>query len=61
VLAAVRPIFSPNTREILKIFGTNRRDYGAQLFKDIDKNQLPADLGGTDDGSLYPDFDEAFY
>jgi len=57
ILTGIRPFFSQNTRDILRVFGTNRREYQPVLFKDIKLNQLPPDLGGTDDGTLYPEFD----
>jgi len=58
VLSAVRPLFSQSTREALKIYGTNRRQYEPILFKDIDRDQLPRDVGGTDDGRIYGEFDD---
>jgi hypothetical protein len=58
VLSAIRPIFSPRTREALKVFGRNRRQYEPVLFRDIEKDQLPRDVGGTDDGKIYGDFDD---
>jgi len=59
VLAAVRPIFSQRTRDALKILGTNKQQYGPVLFKDIEKDQLPLDVGGTDDGIIYKEFDDS--
>jgi hypothetical protein len=34
-------------RETFEVFGTNRKIWEAKLLKDIDEDQLVAELGGT--------------
>jgi hypothetical protein len=38
---------SPITREAFKTYGTNKKEYAEDLFNDIDRDQLPPDVGGT--------------
>lgn len=46
-LEAVRPVMSPQTRDILKIFDTNKRQWMQYLDERIDKDQLYPNFGGT--------------
>ncbi|CAL8079960.1 unnamed protein product [Orchesella dallaii] len=47
VLNLVRPVFTPQTRESLKVFGTNRAQWMAYLDKEISKDQRYPEYGGT--------------
>ncbi|OXA36929.1 SEC14-like protein 2 [Folsomia candida] len=47
VLNLVRPLFSPSTRQALKVLGPNKSEWSPILFSGIDKDQLPENFGGT--------------
>jgi len=47
VMTLINPILHPTTREIIEQWGTNKAEYEKRIFKDIDRNQLPSDFGGT--------------
>ncbi|ODM79005.1 SEC14-like protein 2 [Orchesella cincta] len=46
-LEAVRPVMSPQTREILKIFDMNKRQWGSYLDERISPDQRTTRYGGT--------------
>ncbi|CAL8079969.1 unnamed protein product [Orchesella dallaii] len=46
-LEAVRPVMSPQTREILKIFDMNKKQWSAYLDERISPDQRTARYGGT--------------
>lgn len=50
VVQFIRPVSQPYLRRILKIFGTNPKEWQPALFKIIPKNQLDPSLGGTKSG-----------
>lgn len=47
ILELVRPVFSAQTQQALKVFGTDKRQWKSYLDKEIDEKQLRPDYGGT--------------
>jgi len=47
VLNLIRPIMSQQTRDALKIYGNNKAEWEAVLYKDIKRDELPSTYGGT--------------
>jgi len=47
ILRAIRPAMSPASRDTLQVYGTNKPQWQQALLKDIPKNQLPVEYGGT--------------
>lgn len=47
VLSLVRGLFSPATKEALKVLGPNKSEWSPILYAGINKDQLPENFGGT--------------
>jgi len=47
VLTLIRPLMTPGTRKAMRLMGTNKKVWQAELLKEIDPDQLPIDLGGN--------------
>jgi len=47
VLSVVRPIMSQETRNNLRVYGTDKRKWQQALRKDFDAQELPKQFGGT--------------
>lgn len=47
VLDVIEPIFSPRARQILKVFGPDRKEWGQYLDREISRDQLRPEFGGT--------------
>lgn len=47
ILTLVRPVFTPLTRDTLKVFGSNKAQWMDYLDKEISRDQRYPDFGGT--------------
>jgi hypothetical protein len=47
VVGLIRPLMSEDSRNTLKVFGTNKAEWQTYLDKFIRRNQLPKEYGGS--------------